>query len=222
MVITGDFTYDVPIQRPPKVLCLGRNYAEHAAELQNTVPEAPFFFSKLPSALVPHEGNIRIPMGVGRVDHEVELAVVIGKTAKRISEDDAMEVVVGYSIANDVSARALQREAMIKGLAWTFCKGLDTFLPMGPYLVPADAVEDPHELEIQLTVNGQIRQKANTNRMINQIPRIISYISRYITLFPGDIICTGTPAGVGALEPGDVVEASIEGLGVLRNHVVIE
>jgi 2-keto-4-pentenoate hydratase/2-oxohepta-3-ene-1,7-dioic acid hydratase in catechol pathway len=220
LVIKSEITYDVPVQRPPKILCLGRNYREHAKEMQNAVPEQPMFFAKLTSALLPHEGNIRLPQNVGRVDHEIELAVIIGKTAGRVRAEEAMEYVAGYAIANDISARAMQKEAMSKGQPWTLSKGMDTFLPIGPYLVPADAVENPHNLEMELTVNDQMRQKSSTANMVFRIPEIIAYISRYVTLQPGDIICTGTPEGVGPIEPGDLVQAKIEGLGVLRNQVI--
>jgi acylpyruvate hydrolase len=220
LVIRNEITYDVPIQRPPKILCLGRNYREHAKEMQNAVPEQPMFFAKLTSALLPHEGNIHLPENIGRVDHEIELAVVIGKTATRVSAEEAMECVAGYTIANDISARTMQKEAMSKGQPWTLSKGMDTFLPIGPYLVPADAVEDPHKMEMELTVNNQVRQKSSTANMVFHIPEIIAYISRYVTLQPGDIICTGTPEGVGPIMPGDLVQAKIEGLGVLRNQVI--
>jgi 2-keto-4-pentenoate hydratase/2-oxohepta-3-ene-1,7-dioic acid hydratase in catechol pathway len=220
LAIRGEITYDVPIQRPAKILCLGRNYREHAKEMQNAVPEQPMFFAKLTSALLPHEGNIRLPENIGRVDHEIELAVVIGKTASRVSAEEAIEYVAGYTIANDISARAMQKEAMAKRQPWTLSKGMDTFLPIGPFLVPADAVDDPHNLELELTVNDQTRQKSSTANMVFRIPEIIAYISRYVTLQPGDIICTGTPEGVGPIEPGDLVQAKIEGLGVLRNQVI--
>lgn len=220
LVIRAEIIYDVPIQRPPKILCLGRNYREHAKEFQNTVPEQPMFFAKLTSALLPHEGNIRLPENIGRVDHEIELAVVIGKTACRVSAEEALDYVAGYTIANDISARAMQKEAMAKGQPWTLSKGMDTFLPIGPFLVPADAVDDPHNLEMELTVNDQTRQKSSTANMVHRIPDIIAYISRFVTLQPGDIICTGTPEGVGPIVPGDLVQAKIEGLGVLRNQVI--
>ena len=131
-----------------------------------------------------------------------------------------MDIIAGYTIANDISARALQKEAASHGEPWTFCKGMDTFLPIGPYLITADAVMDPHNLEIELTVNDETKQHSNTKNMIFDIPRIISYMSHYITLAPGDIICTGTPEGVGPIKPGDLIQAKIEGMGVLRNHVV--
>ncbi|RPI00320.1 MAG: FAA hydrolase family protein [Calditrichaeota bacterium] len=220
LLIRGEINFDVPIQRPSKILCLGRNYAEHAKEFQSSVPDQPMFFAKLPSALLPHEGNICIPGGIGRVDHEIELAIVIGRTCKEIAIDEAMDVVAGYTIANDVSARALQKEAKEKGQPWTLSKGIDTFLPIGPFLVPADAVADAHSLTMELTVNDELRQKSSTAQMVFKIPEIISFISHYVTLQPGDIICTGTPEGVGPIVPGDLIQAKIEGLGVLRNYVI--
>ena len=220
LIIRGEFTYDVPIQRPPKILCMARNYRKHAQEFDHDVPSKPVIFAKSASALLPHEGAIRAPHGVGRVDHEIELAVVMGKEASQVSEDEALQYVAGYTIANDVTARTMQKETIANGEPWTLCKGMDTFLPIGPYLVPADAVADPHDLSIELTVNEKSRQKSNTGYMVFKIPEIISYISQYITLQPGDIICTGTPEGVGPIEPGDLVQGKIEGLGVLRNTVV--
>ncbi|MBN1464786.1 fumarylacetoacetate hydrolase family protein [candidate division KSB1 bacterium] len=222
LVIQKEITYDVPIQRPTKILCMARNYRKHAEEFDHDVPTRPIFFGKLPSSLLPHEGDIRLPRDIGRVDHEVELAVVIGKTASRISESDAMDVVAAYTIANDISARALQKEAAANGEPWTLCKGMDTFLPIGPYLIPADAVADPHNLDIELSVSDETKQRSNTKNMIFPIPEMISYMSRHITLAPGDIICTGTPEGVGPIKPGDLVQAAIEGMGVLRNRVVGE
>ncbi len=218
--ITGNLNFDVPIARPQKILCLGRNYRAHAEEWKSTVPDQPMFFSKLPSALLAHEKQIQIPAETGRVDHEIELAVVIGKQAHSVSESKAMEHVAGYTIANDVTARAMQGEDIKKGRPWTLSKGFDTFCPMGPYLVPADAIDNPHNLQMELTVNGVTKQKANTQDMVFKIPQLISHISKYITLQPGDIICTGTPEGTLPIQAGDVVEARIEGLGVLRNSVV--
>lgn len=211
---------DVPVCRPQKILCLGRNYLAHAKEWKSTVPDEPMFFSKLASALLPHEGQIRIPRNLGRVDHEIELAVVIGERACQVKEESALDCVAGYTIANDVTARDMQRRDMKNGRPWTLAKGLDTFCPMGPFLVPADAVEDPHNLTMELKVNGVTKQKANTGEMVFKIGKIIAFISQYISLQPGDIICTGTPEGTLPIVPGDVVEASIEGLGTLTNSVV--
>ena len=217
--ITEAYKFDVPITRPQKIICIGRNYRAHAKEWKEKVPEKPLFFSKLSSSLTPHESNIRIPAGVGRVDNELELAVVIGKKAFRVSEAAAMDFVAGYTIANDVTAREMQREDIKNGRPWTMAKGLNTFCPMGPYLVPADAIADPHNLDLELKVNGETRQKANTSEMIFKVPQLISYISQYITFYPGDIICTGTPEGTLPLQPGDKIEASIENLGILKNSV---
>jgi len=220
LIINDDFRLEVPITRPQKILCLGRNYRAHAEEWDAGLPEQPMFFSKLPSALLPHEGEIKIAPDIGRVDHEIELAVVIGKTCSGVTENKAMEYVAGYTIANDVTARDLQLEEMKNGLPWTLSKGFDTFCPMGPYLVPADAVDDPHQLDLELKVNGEVKQHANTRDMVFKVPKLVSYISRYISLQPGDILCTGTPAGTLPIKPGDALEASIQGLGVLRNSVV--
>ncbi len=218
--ISGNIRYEVPIARPSKILCLGRNYRAHAQEMQNKVPEAPMFFAKLPSALLPHQGVIRIPKGIGRVDHEIELAVVIGKKGWNIKEAEAMEYVAGYSIANDVTARDIQKIDIAQGRPWTLAKGMDTFCPMGPYLVPADAVADVHDLNMELTINGEIRQKGNTGDMVFRVPQLIAYISKYITLEAGDIILTGTPAGISAIKPGDRVMGKIDGMGELANTVM--
>lgn len=211
--------WQVPILRPTKILCLGRNYRAHAAELNNTVPEAPMYFAKVPSTLLPHAGNIRIPAGIGRVDHELELALVMGKRGVNIPENKAMEYVAGYTIANDVTAREMQREEQKKGRPWTLAKGMDTFCPLGPWLVPADDIADPHQLTLELKVDGEVRQKGSTADMVYGIPELIAYISRFMTLEPGDIMLTGTPEGVGPILPGNRLEGSIEGLGKLINGV---
>ncbi len=222
LAVESQISWQVPIMRPTKILCLGRNYRAHAAEMNNTVPEAPMFFAKVPSTLLPHQGSIRILEGTGRVDHELELAVVIGKRGAHIAEEQALEFVAGYSIANDVTAREMQRAEQQKGRPWTLAKGMDTFCPMGPWLVPADAVADPHQLSLELKVNGELRQKSSTAEMVFKIPELIAYISRFMTLEPGDILLTGTPEGVGPLLPGDLVEGRIDGLGLLENSVIAE
>jgi 2-keto-4-pentenoate hydratase/2-oxohepta-3-ene-1,7-dioic acid hydratase in catechol pathway len=210
---------DVPIARPQKILCLGRNYRAHAEEWGSEVPTEPMFFAKLTSALLPHQGEILIPDGIGRVDHEIELAIVIGKTAKRVPVSQAMEHVAGYTIGNDVSARDVQHAAMRKKHPWTLSKGLDTFCPMGPFLVPADAIDDPHALDLELRVNDEIKQKSNTRNMIFKIPELIAYISKNITLYAGDLILTGTPEGTLPIQPGDRIEARVEHCGTLVNRV---
>lgn len=216
-----NFQYELPIARPSKIIGLGRNYKAHAKELDHDVPEEPLFFAKAPSSLIPHEADIVIPSWLdGRVDHEAELAVIIGKTAKNVREEEAASFIAGYSILNDVTARAMQKEDQNLNMPWFRSKSIDTFCPFGPYIVPADAIQNPHALEIVLTVNGKQKQRAKTSSMIFQITEVIAHLSRFMTLHPGDIIATGTPAGVSPIADGDVVEISITHLGTLRNRVV--
>ena len=204
--------------KPSKIVCLGRNYAEHAKEMKSEVPSKPVIFLKPPSALIGPNETIILPKESNNVHHEVELAGLISKKAKNVKIKDAMNYVLGYTILLDITARDLQDEAKRKGLPWTASKGYDTFAPIGPRVVPKGEI-DSHNLEIGLKVNGEIRQKENTNQMIFKVPEIISYISSIMTLEPGDIIATGTPSGVGRIENGDTIEAWIEGIGILREKV---
>ncbi len=204
--------------KPSKIVCLGRNYAKHAEEMKSEVPKEPVIFLKPPSSLIGPEEKIVLPNKSRNVHHEVELAVIIGKKAKKVSAEEAMKYVLGYTILLDITARDLQDKAKKKGLPWSLAKGFDTFAPVGPRVVPANSM-DPHNLEIGLKVNGEIRQLGNTSEMIFKIPEIISYISSIMTLEPGDIIATGTPEGVGKIEHGDMIEAWIEGIGILRVYV---
>lgn len=220
--IDGPIIYDVPIPQPQKIVCLGRNYKKHARELDNPVPDEPIIFAKMPSSLLPHEGAIVLPKGVGRVDHELELAIVIGLQGKNISESKAYEYIAGYTILNDVTARALQKSDTGKKQPWLRSKSFDTFCPTGPYLVPHDAIENPHRLGLTLRINDEVRQQANTSELIFKIPEIIHFVSRHMTLNPGDIIATGTPQGVSELKPGDTVTGEIDKLGKLENSVVAE
>ena len=213
--------FELPIARPSKILGIGRNYEAHAKELKHDIPSEPLFFAKSPSALVPHLADIVIPQWLdGHVHHEAELAVIIGKQGKDIPEDEAMSHVAGYSILNDVTARTMQKEDQQQNRPWFRSKNLDTFCPMGPYLVPADEIEDPQTLEITLTIDGKKKQQATTSSMIFKIPRLIAYLSRFMTLEAGDIIATGTPEGVSPIKDGDVIEITITHLGTLRNRVV--
>ena len=212
--------FDLPIARPSKIICIGRNYLAHARELNHEVPAEPVYFAKAPSSLLPHEADIVIPSWFeGRVDHEAELAFVIGKAGRDIPESEAMDHIAGYTIANDVTARSMQKDDIAKGNPWFRSKSFDTFCPTGPFLVPPGVIPDPHDLEIKLTVNGQVRQQAGTSQMLFRIPQLIHAISRCMTLQPGDIIATGTPEGVSELKPGDIVDITITGLGTLRNRV---
>jgi 2-keto-4-pentenoate hydratase/2-oxohepta-3-ene-1,7-dioic acid hydratase in catechol pathway len=215
-----DVRIELPIPRPSKIFGIGQNYKAHAKELNHQLPTELLFFSKAPSSLIRHENVIVIPQWMNdRVDHEAELALVIGKEAKNVLKDEAMSYLAGYTIANDVTARSMQKQDMENRHPWYRSKSFDTFCPLGPYLVPADEIPDPDKLEIQLTVNGETRQKAKTSDMIFKVPEIISHISKFMTLNPGDIIATGTPEGVSPIQDDDVIEITISGLGTLRNHV---
>ena len=220
--IQGSVEYDVPVARPQKMICLGRNYKKHAEEFNNPPPKEPIIFAKLTSSLIPHQGMIILPRNVGRVDHEGELALIISKTGKNIAESKAYEYVAGYTIMNDVTARAMQIQDIENKMPWTRTKGFDTFGPIGPAIIPIKLIPNPHQLDITVKVNGEIRQHANTSQMIFKIPELIHYISQYMTLSPGDIIATGTPAGVSELHDGDVVTVVIENIGLLENKVVSE
>lgn len=212
-----------PVSRPSKIVCIGLNYADHALETGLSIPPEPVIFLKSSSAYSGPFDDIILPLNSLKSDWEAELAVVIGKRAAYVSEADALDFVAGYTVHNDVSEREYQLE---KGGTWDKGKGCDTFAPMGPYLVTPDEIEDIHRLNIWLRVNGQLRQNSNTSQLIFSVPFLISYISRFMTLLPGDIISTGTPAGVGMglspalfLRAGDVVETGIENIGTIRQHV---
>lgn len=207
--------------KPSKIICLGRNYAEHAKELGHEIPKEPVIFLKPPSALIGPEETIILPRKSQRVDHEVELAVIIGKKGKNIPRAKAMDHVLGYTILMDLTARDIQWEAKEKGLPWTVAKGFDTFAPIGPRVVDKREL-DINDLEIGLKVNGEVRQLSRTSKMIFKIDEIIEYVSSIMTLEKGDIIATGTPEGVGPLRHGDFVEAWIEGIGVLKEKVLAE
>ncbi len=209
-----------PLPRPTRILAIGRNYAEHAKESGAEVFEEPIVFLKASTSVIGPDVPIEVPEWAGRVDYEGELLVVLGRGGKNVPETDAMNLVAGYTIFNDVTARELQRADQARKHPWFRSKSMDTFGPMGPYLVTADEVPDPHALRIFLSVNGQVRQDDTTASMIYRIPTLIAFLSKFFALEPGDVIATGTPSGIGALTPGDTVEVSVEGLGTLRNPVV--
>lgn len=198
-----------------KILCAARNYAEHAKELGHALPQEPVYFLKPPSCLMSGGGEIQMPTGVGRVDVETELAVVLGGGGRDLSPPDAMRLVAGYAVFFDITGRDLQRAAAKEGNPWTVAKGYDTFGPISA-VVPAGRVPDPHALDIRLRVNGTVRQDSNTKHMIFRIPETLAAISRTMSLEPGDLLATGTPEGVWPLQPGDVLEAEIAGVGRLR------
>ena len=213
-----------PIARPSKIVCIGLNYAKHAKETNATVPTEPVIFMKSTTSLCGPFDDVMIPKDSVKTDWEVELAVVMGKRACYVEESEAMDYVAGYCLHNDVSEREFQLE---RGGTWDKGKGCDTFAPMGPWLVTKDEVADPHNLRLWLNLNDEKLQDGNTSDFIFNIPHIISYVSRFMTLLPGDVISTGTPAGVGLgfnppvyLKPGDVMELGIDGLGTSKQQAI--
>ncbi|HET6929606.1 MAG TPA: fumarylacetoacetate hydrolase family protein [Candidatus Acidoferrum sp.] len=212
------------VARPSKIVCIGLNYARHAAETGKEIPKEPVIFMKAPSALCGAFDDVVIPKNSLKTDWEVELALVIGKRASYVSEAEAMGHVAGYCLMNDYSERAFQLE---RAGQWVKGKSCDTFAPLGPFLATPDEIRDPHQLALGLSVNGVVRQNSSTSDLIFGLAKIISYLSEFMTLLPGDIISTGTPEGVGLgmkppqyLKPGDVVDLYIEGLGKARQKAV--
>ncbi|HTV86882.1 MAG TPA: fumarylacetoacetate hydrolase family protein [Dyella sp.] len=221
--VTGQPRYGAPIAYVSKMICVGMNYAEHAAETGSPPPEQPVIFMKATSAIVGPNDDVVIPRGSVKTDWEVELGVVIGETARSVSEEDALKYVAGYLVVNDLSEREFQFD---HGGQWVKGKSCDTFGPLGPWLVTTDEIADPQNLKLWLQVNGHRYQNGHTRTMIFSVAKLVSHISRYMTLLPGDVISTGTPAGVGLgqkppkyLRAGDVIELGIEGLGQQRQQV---
>jgi 2-keto-4-pentenoate hydratase/2-oxohepta-3-ene-1,7-dioic acid hydratase in catechol pathway len=213
-----------PICRPSKIICIGLNYRDHAAESGAEVPAEPVLFMKATTSLVGPNDPVMIPQNAEKLDWEVELAVVIGKKAAYIAKERALEFVAGYALHNDYSERSFQLE---RGGQWVKGKSADTFAPIGPFLATCDEIPEPGRLGMWLKVNDEFRQNSNTAKMIFDVPAIVGYVSQFMTLLPGDVISTGTPAGVGLgmhppryLKPGDVVDLGIEGLGESRQQVV--
>jgi 2-keto-4-pentenoate hydratase/2-oxohepta-3-ene-1,7-dioic acid hydratase in catechol pathway len=202
-----------PVIPRSKIVGVGRNYAEHAAELGNAVPPAPLLFLKPNTSVIGPDDPIVLPDWSEQVDHEAELAVVIGKVTRNVRPDEALSRVFGFTVANDVTARDVQRADS----QWTRAKGFDSSCPLGPWIVPGLDVDD---LAVLARVNGEVRQDGRTSQMVFDVAYLVSYVSEVFTLLPGDVILTGTPAGVGPLEERDVVEVEVEGIGVLRNPVI--
>jgi 2,4-didehydro-3-deoxy-L-rhamnonate hydrolase len=213
-----------PIRRPSKIVCIGLNFHDHAIESKMEIPQEPVIFFKATTSLVGPDDDLVVPRNAEKVDWEVELAVIIGKRAKYIPVERALEYVAGYCLHNDYSERNFQLE---RGGQWVKGKSADTFGPMGPFLATRDEIPDPGRLGMWLKVNGEFRQKSTTAQMIFTVPTLVSYVSEFMTLLPGDVISTGTPAGVALgmrppryLKPGDVVELGIDGLGESRQKIV--
>jgi 2-keto-4-pentenoate hydratase/2-oxohepta-3-ene-1,7-dioic acid hydratase in catechol pathway len=222
--VPGDTRLGPPICRPSKIVCIGLNYRDHAAETGAKIPVEPVIFFKSTTALVGPNDDLMIPKNSTQTDWEVELAVVIGKRALHVPRDRTQDFVAGYALHNDYSERHFQKD---RGGQWVKGKSCDTFAPLGPFLGTPDEIPDPNNLKMWLKVNGQIRQNSSTANMIFDVPFLVSYVSEFMTLLPGDVISTGTPSGVGLgmnppqyLKAGDVVELGIEGLGESRQHAI--
>ncbi len=214
-----------PIPRPRKLICVGLNYRDHALETGSEIPAVPTIFSKFATAVIAHGEEIVLPKVSKSPDYEGEFAFVIGRGGRKIKADDWRDHVFGYTIVNDVSARDYQRATT----QWLMGKTFDTFAPMGPWIMTADAIPDPHNVDVRLEINGEVMQNSNTRELIFKVPQLIEFLSSVFTLEPGDIVSTGTPAGVGVarkpprfLQPGDDVVVKIPAIGELRNSVVAE
>jgi 2,4-didehydro-3-deoxy-L-rhamnonate hydrolase len=223
-IIANTERFGAPVARPSKIVCVGLNYAKHAKETNAPIPTEPVVFMKATTSIVGPFDNIRIPKNSVKTDWEVELAFVVGKKASYVAVENAMDYIAGYVLHNDVSERAYQLE---RGGTWDKGKGCDTFAPLGPWLVTKDEIANPHNLRLWLSVNGKMMQDSNTDDLIFNIPFLLSYISEFMTLLPGDVVSTGTPAGVGLgftpniyLQPNDVVELGIDGLGCSKQKVI--
>ncbi|GAB4192331.1 MAG: fumarylacetoacetate hydrolase family protein [Thermoflexibacter sp.] len=219
-IVSAEARFGVPLYKPSKIICIGLNYRKHALETNAKIPTEPIIFFKSTTALCGANDDLIIPKNSEKTDWEVELAVVIGKKASYVSESEAMDYVLGYALHNDYSERAFQIE---RGGQWVKGKSCDTFAPLGPFIATKDEIPNPNNLSLWLKVNGKMVQNSNTSDMIFYVPFLVSYISQFMTLLPGDIISTGTPEGVGLgmnpptyLKAGDIVELGIEGLGTSR------
>lgn len=221
--LSKDIVLASPVARPSKLICIGLNYTDHAKETGAAAPKEPIVFFKSTSAIIGPFDDVIIPKNSEKTDWEVELAIVIGKKTSYVAEADAMDYIAGYCLHNDLSERAFQLE---RGGQWVKGKSCDTFAPIGPFMATKEEVADVHNLGLWLTVNGKKMQDGNTANMIFKVPFLVSYLSQFMTLLPGDIISTGTPAGVGLgfhppvyLKPGDIIELGIDGLGSAVQHV---
>jgi len=209
-----------PLPTPNRILAIGRNYADHAKELGNAIPDEPVVFQKANSSIIGPSTSIVLPSEIGQVDHEGELLVVIGTGGRDIPRASALDHVVGYSIINDVTARAKSKALQAKGYPWFLAKCRDTFGPVGPVVVTASSLNDHFPLSIDVTVNGEVRQHGTTDQMIHDVAALIHFLSTVTELMPGDCIATGTPSGVGPLLAGDTVAVTISGIGTLTNPVI--
>lgn len=204
---------------PQKIIGLGWNYAEHNKELKS-IDDKPIIFLKPSTSVIGPDEAIKLPKISSQVEHEIELGIVIGKKGKHVGIEDALDHIAGFTIILDITARDLQWEARKKGDPWDICKGMDSFAPIGPCIVPKEYIKDPGNLAMELKVNGKTKQKSNTQDMIMKPAQVVSYVSEFMTLMPGDVIASGTPEGVGPIKDGDVIESEIEIIGRMRNYVM--
>ena len=218
---------DLPIN-PSKIICVGTNYMDHIEETKMEVPKEPVIFPKTLNCLIGHNQPVIYPRilyesnKLNRVDYEVELAFIIKDKCKNVLSSEAYQHILGYTVFNDITARKMQVKDIVSKLPWFRSKSFDTFGPIGPRIVQQEDLPDPHDLKIELRLNGETKQKSNTKFLLFKIPQLLEYISKFFTLEPGDIIATGTPAGIGPILPGDNIEAEIEKIGILKNEVKLE
>jgi 2-keto-4-pentenoate hydratase/2-oxohepta-3-ene-1,7-dioic acid hydratase in catechol pathway len=219
----GDYTI-----YPTKIICVGTNYMDHIKETKMDVPKEPVLFPKTPNCLILDDESIIYPKLLfnnrkyNRVDYEVELAFIIKDKCKYVTLDDAYNKILGYTVFNDITARKMQVKDIVSKLPWFRSKSFDTFAPIGPIIKEVDEIKDPHNLKIELKVNGETKQSSNTKYLLYKVPELLTYISKFFTMEPGDIIATGTPSGIGPIKPGDSIEATIEKIGTLKNNVILE
>jgi 5-oxopent-3-ene-1,2,5-tricarboxylate decarboxylase / 2-hydroxyhepta-2,4-diene-1,7-dioate isomerase len=213
---------------PSKIICVGTNYMDHIEETKMDIPKEPVIFPKTLNCLIGQNQPIIYPKilyknkKLNRVDYEVELAFIIKDRCKNVIKSEAYQHILGYTVFNDITARKMQVKDIVSKLPWFRSKSFDTFSPIGPKIVQHGEILDPHDLKIELRQNGETKQKSNTKFLLFKIPQLLEYISKFFTLEPGDIIATGTPAGIGPIQPGDIIEAEIEKIGILRNYVKLE
>ena len=223
MIEIGDITIN-----PTKIICLGTNYMDHIEETGLEIPKEPLIFPKTLNCLITNNQPVIYPKYLfnnrryNRVDFEVELAFVVKDKCKNVSTDDVYDHILGYTVFNDITARKMQTKDILSQKPWFRSKSFDTFGPIGPLIKPVNEIKDPHTLDIELKVNGEIKQKSNTKHLMFKIPEIFEFITQMFTMEPGDIVVTGTPGGIGPVHPGDLIEATIEKIGTLTNSVILE
>ena len=213
---------------PTKIICIGTNYMDHIEETKLDIPKEPVLFPKTPNCLITDNEPIIYPKWLynnrkyNRVDYEVELAFIVKDKCKYVSKNDAYNHILGFTVFNDITARMMQAKDIVSKLPWFRSKSFDTFAPIGPVIKDFNEIKDPHNLNIELKINGKIKQSSNTKHLLFKIPELLEYISKFFTMESGDIIATGTPSGIGPINPGDLVEATIEKIGTLTNKVILE